>query len=58
MENDATQSRATTQTSIIPILSINLVGTLGFSIVVPFMVFLVAKWGGNAIVYGVLASTY
>jgi MFS family permease len=34
------------------------VGTLGFSIVMPFMVFLVTKWGGNAIVYGVLASTY
>ena len=33
-------------------------GTLGFSIVLPFMVFLVTKWGGNAIVYGVLASTY
>lgn len=44
--------------SILPILSVNFVGTLGFSIVVPFMVFLVAKWGGNAIVYGVLASTY
>ena len=35
-----------------------LFGTLGFSIVVPFMVFLVAKWGGNAIVYGAAASTY
>ena len=41
-----------------PILSVNFVGTLGFSIVLPFMVFLVTKWGGNAIVYGVLASTY
>ena len=24
----------------------------------PFMVFLVTKWGGNAIVYGALAATY
>ncbi|WP_299482963.1 MFS transporter [uncultured Roseibium sp.] len=45
-------------TPILPILSVNFVGTLGFSIVVPFMVFLVAKWGGNAIVYGALAATY
>ena len=44
--------------STLPILSVNFVGTLGFSIVLPFMVFLVTKWGGNAIVYGVLASTY
>jgi MFS family permease len=57
-KNVATQSVSTTQASIFPILSVNFVGTLGFSIVVPFMVFLVAKWGGNAIVYGVLASTY
>lgn len=48
------QSRA----SLLPILSVNFVGTLGFSIVVPFMVFLVAQWGGNAIIYGALASTY
>ena len=36
----------------------NFVGTLGFSIVVPFLVFLVTKWGGNAIVYGMLGATY
>jgi len=46
------------QKSILPILSINFVGTLGFSIVIPFMVFLVNKWGGNAIIYGLLAATY
>lgn len=51
-------SPASGQASILPILSVNFVGTLGFSIVVPFMVFLVAKWGGNAIIYGALASTY
>ncbi|MEX3007681.1 MFS transporter [Hoeflea sp. TYP-13] len=43
---------------LLPILSVNFVGTLGFSIVLPFMVFLVAKWGGNAIIFGALASTY
>lgn len=58
MTDDPKNPDVTGQTSILPILSVNFVGTLGFSIVVPFMVFLVAKWGGNAIVYGVLASTY
>jgi len=56
----ATSTEPTTagQPSILPILTVNFVGTLGFSIVIPFMVFLVAKWGGNAIVYGAVASTY
>lgn len=58
MNNNPTTPGITSHASILPILSVNFVGTLGFSIVVPFMVFLVAKWGGNAIVYGVLASTY
>lgn len=49
---------ASTPPPILPILSVNFVGTLGFSIVVPFMVFLVIDWGGNALVYGALASTY
>ncbi len=53
-----TNSPVSGQASILPILSVNFVGTLGFSIVLPFMIFLVAKWGGNAIIYGVLASTY
>src|ERR671930_1901690 len=43
---------------LFPILLVNFVGTLGFSIVLPFLVFLVMKFGGNAIVYGLLASTY
>lgn len=36
----------------------NFVGTLGFSIVTPFLVVLVTQWGGNAVVYGILAATY
>ena len=43
------------QTSLFPILLVNFVGTLGFSIVLPFLVFVVMKFGGNAIVYGLLA---
>lgn len=43
---------------MLPILSVNFVGTLGFSIVLPFLVFLVTKWGGNAFVYGMMGATY
>ncbi len=44
--------------SIYPILSVNFVGTLGFSVVLPFLVFLVTRLGGNALVYGVMGATY
>ena len=41
-----------------PILVVNFVGTLGFSIVLPFLVFLVTRWGGNGFLYGVMGATY
>lgn len=44
--------------SLLPILSVNFIGTLGFSIVLPFLLFLVTKWGGNALVYGIMGATY
>ena len=44
--------------SLVPILSVNFVGSLGFSIVLPFLVFLVTRWGGNALIYGVMGATY
>ena len=46
------------QPSLFPILSVNFVGTLGFSIVLPFLIFLVMKFGGDAVIYGLLAATY
>jgi MFS transporter, DHA1 family, tetracycline resistance protein len=46
------------KTSLLPLLLINFIGTLGFSIVLPFLVFLVQDLGGNAIVYGILSATY
>ena len=46
------------QASLLPILLVNFVGTLGFSIVLPFLVFVVMKFGGNAVGYGLLAATY
>jgi DHA1 family tetracycline resistance protein-like MFS transporter len=44
--------------SLTPILSVNFVGSLGFSIVLPFLVFLVTDWGGNALIYGIVGATY
>ncbi len=44
--------------SLLPILAVNFIGTLGFSIVLPFLVFLVTDWGGNAFIYGVTGATY
>ncbi len=41
-----------------PLLSVNFIGTLGFSIVLPFLVFLVTRLGGNALIYGILGATY
>src|SRR5918999_1649868 len=46
------------QSSLFPILLVNFVGTLGFSIVLPFLIFLVMKFGGDAITYGLLAAIY
>ncbi len=48
----------TKQIPLYPLLLINFIGTLGFSIVLPFLVFLVIDFGGNAIVYGILAAVY
>lgn len=43
---------------IFPILLVNFIGTLGYSIVLPFLVVIVLKLGGNALVYGLLGATY
>ena len=41
-----------------PILSVQFIGTLGLSIAMPFLVFLVTDLGGAAWTYGVLGATY
>jgi MFS family permease len=43
---------------LLPLLAVNFIGTLGFSIVLPFLVFLVNRFGGNAFIYGVASSMY
>src|SRR5713226_4793741 len=54
----AVETRPSGRVSVFPILAVNFVGTLGFSIVLPFLVYLVTKLGGNALVYGVMGATY
>jgi len=44
--------------SLFPLLVVNFINTLGFSIVLPFLVFLVNRFGGNAFVYGLASSMY
>ena len=46
------------QITLYLLLLINFIGILGFSIVLPFLIFLVMDFGGNAIVYGILAAVY
>ncbi|MBN2110748.1 MAG: MFS transporter [Methanosarcinaceae archaeon] len=43
---------------VFPILTVNFIGTLGISLVLPFLVFLVEDFGGNALIYGMIASMY
>ncbi len=44
--------------ALVPLYAVTFIGTLGFGIVFTFLIFLVEAWGGNALVYGLLASTY
>ena len=40
------------------LLLVNFTGAVGYSIVMPFLVFLVHQWGGNALIYGLVGATY
>jgi MFS family permease len=44
--------------SLIPILLVNFIGSLGFSIVLPFLVFLVVRFSGNSLLFGIMAAVY
>ena len=48
----------TTDRALYPILAVNFVGTLGYSIILPFLIFLVTRLSGNALVYGIIGATY
>ena len=47
-----------TKYNLVPIYMINFIGSLGFSIVVPFLVFLNQEFGGSAFIFGVLLAIY
>lgn len=51
-------SQAEEKVSLLPLLTVNFIGTLGFSIVLPFLVFLVDRFGGNAFIYGLVSAMY
>lgn len=44
--------------SVFPILLVNFIGALGYSLILPFLIVLVIKFGGNEIIYGILGATY
>jgi MFS family permease len=56
--NKLNKNNNSVKISIYPILTVNFVGTLGFGIVLPFLVFLVTRYGGNAFIYGIMGATY
>ncbi|UJH66348.1 MFS transporter [Allomuricauda sp. SCSIO 65647] len=43
---------------IFPILLVNFIGVLGYSIVIPILIFIVIDFGGNGFVYGLLGAMY
>ena len=43
---------------VFPILMVNFIGSLGFSIVLPFLVYIVTRFGGSPFVYGLMGATY
>ena len=51
-------SPTSTRVPIFPILTVNFVSTLGFTIVLPSLVFLVTRFGGNALAFGLVGATY
>lgn len=46
------------QLIIFPILLVNFIGILGYSIVVPILIFIVSDFGGNGFIYGILGAMY
>jgi MFS family permease len=43
---------------IFPLLLVNFIGALGYGIILPFLAFLVIDFGGNEVIYGLIASSY
>ena len=50
--------QTTTKPKLFPILLVTFIDMLGMSVVLPFLVVIVLKMGGNALTYGLLGATY
>ncbi len=46
------------QVTLFPLLLSNFIGTISYSIVLPFLVFLVIGFGGNPLIYGIVSAVY
>jgi len=46
------------KSNIFPILLVNFIGILGYSVVIPILIFIVTDFGGNGFIYGILGATY
>ncbi|WP_299670297.1 MFS transporter [uncultured Polaribacter sp.] len=46
------------KSKIFPILLVNFIGILGYSLVIPILIFIVTDFGGNGFIYGILGATY
>ena len=44
--------------SLFPILLVNFIGTLGYSIILPFLIIIVIRFGGDELMYGIMGATY
>jgi len=51
-------NKEATKTDIFPVLLVNFIGILGYSIVVPILIFIVTDFGGNGFIYGILGAMY
>jgi MFS family permease len=62
MKDDVNHNKSGTLSRVVgpfsALLLVNFTGAMGFSIVLPFMVFLVHQWGGNAIIFGFASAMY
>ncbi|MEL6972838.1 MAG: MFS transporter [Bacteroidota bacterium] len=43
---------------VFPVLMVNFIGMMGYSLIIPILVFLVQDFGGNEFIYGILGSIY
>ncbi len=46
------------KSALFPILLVNFIGALGYGIILPFLAFLVIDFGGNEVLYGIIAAMY